>query len=180
MTFYKLTNFNFNSKKMATYLNPMHFKHLNQKEKIEIEKILESLEISLFNAAVLVINKNKGETPDLVNDMLYKVRKSNQNNKHDGYKLTIKEELVYYVVRIKQNNLLSNDESVHKSNLVEFWNQEKETLTNLFALFNQVCCSPCTSSAGKSSFNLDGYIQRKCSSSLYSNKLCYSKILEEF
>ena len=59
MTFYKLTNFNFNFKKMATYLNPMHFKHLNQKEKIEIEKILESLEISLFNAAVLVINNNK-------------------------------------------------------------------------------------------------------------------------
>jgi hypothetical protein len=95
-------------------------------------------------------------------------------------KLSIREELVYYVVRIKQNSLMSIDDTSHKINLEKFWNQEKETLIQLYSLFSQICIMSCSSKATNKSFSIDGYIHRKQKTALYSKKLCYSKILDEF
>lgn len=164
---------------MATYLNPVHFRYLSQLEKMEVENCLETLEFSFVNVAKCIIKKfSRSSSPDIINDMFAKMR-SNGQKSNEMYKLTMKEELVYYVVRIKQNNLLSSDVSTHKITPEQFWQQEKDSLAQLFSMFSQISGASCVSTNCRKSFSLDSYIERKDKLSLYSKKLSYSKIFEE-
>ncbi len=163
---------------IGTYLNPLHYRYLTIRERNEVEKLLENFEAS--NQAKNSPNTQQPKSPDLINDMLDKIR-VNQNNNDNTLidRLSIKEELVYYVVRIKQNNLLSHNENVHKISMEKFWEVEKDSLLQLFSLFSQISIIPSSSMKTSDCFTINGYLKRKQMMTLYSKKLCLSKLLEQ-
>lgn len=69
---------------LAAYLNPLHFRSLTRNEQDEVEKLIESLEISPLKK---LESKSKEKTPDLVNDMLSNIRAYHSCNSSGAYKV---------------------------------------------------------------------------------------------
>lgn len=164
---------------MATYLNPLHFRCLNEKERLEAEELLikEELEMtkkySILSVAKSVLDTSirmkKKESFDLFNDFMQEIgSESLDQYTSDNTNLTFKEEMAYYVASLKRNGAFD-----------DFWHTEKLSLPYLFALVKRIALTPISSVAANTCFSISGYNQRKQFSFLNSKNLIYSMVLKE-
>lgn len=165
---------------MATYLNPLHFRCLNESERNEAEQLLikeeseMSKKFSIFSVAKTVLDSSikikKQESFDMFKDFIQETGPDSfsQLNNSENSNLTFKEEMAYYVASLKRNSVFD-----------DFWNQERLSVPHLYALVKRISVTPISCTDTRHSFTSSSYIQRKKLPNLNPKDLYYSFILKE-